>query len=74
MRAHRPDLMPRYEELYRDRSYVPAAEKKRIAAMVDAVRPPRRKRPPARRPRPERGRAAAAKQEPQTESAQPTLF
>jgi DNA repair photolyase len=74
MRAHRPDLMPRYEELYRDRSYVPAAEKKRIAAMVDAVRPPRRKRAPARRPRPDRGRVAAAKQEPQTESAQPTLF
>lgn len=61
MRAHRPDLMPRYEELYRNRSYVPAAEKKRIAEIVDSVRPPRSRRRPSRRParrRPARGRVA----------------
>ena len=50
MRAHRPDLMPRYEELYNGRSYVPAAEKKRIAEMVDSVRPPAAQAPPARPP------------------------
>jgi DNA repair photolyase len=75
MRAHRPDLMQRYEELYRNRSYVPAAEKKRIAQMVEGVRPPRRRKPPARRPRPERGRIAKrANQEPPPADAQATLF
>jgi DNA repair photolyase len=78
MRAHRPDLMPRYEELYRNRSYVPAAEKKRIAEMVDSVRPPQRKRRPrGRQPgrHLERGRAMEPpQQEPPAEDAQATLF
>jgi hypothetical protein len=52
MRVHRADLMPRYEELYRNRSYVTSAEKARIADVVESVRPPRRKRRP--RPRPDR--------------------
>jgi DNA repair photolyase len=70
MRVHRPDLMPRYEELYRNRSYVTSAEKKRIAGVVDSVRPPRRKRRP--RPRPDRHRPPrkpAPSQDPQA-----TLF
>jgi DNA repair photolyase len=32
--AHRPDLMPRYEELYRGRAYAPAAERRRLARLV----------------------------------------
>jgi DNA repair photolyase len=78
MRAHRPDLMPRYEELYRGRSYVPAAEKNRIAAMVESVRPPRRKRRARGRPgrRPPRGRLVDPPQPgPQAaEDPQATLF
>ena len=74
MRAHRPDLMPRYEELYNGRSYVPSAEKKRIAEMVESVRPPRRRRVrPSNRPR---GRLVdPPKQEPRPAAAeQPSLF
>jgi DNA repair photolyase len=78
MRAHRPDLMPRYEELYRNRSYVPSAEKKRIADVVDSVRPPRRSRRPRGRPagrRPPRGRLVdPPKVERSTEDAQTKLF
>jgi DNA repair photolyase len=78
MRAHRPDLMPRYEELYRNRSYVPSAEKKRIADAVDSVRPPRRSRRPRGRPagrRPPRGRLVdPPKVERSTEDAQTKLF
>jgi DNA repair photolyase len=74
MRAHRPDLMPRYEELYNGRSYVPSAERKRIAEMVDGVRPPRRKRRPAGR-RPPRGqRVDPPKPVKPTEPEQPSLF
>jgi DNA repair photolyase len=78
MRAHRPDLMPRYEELYRNRSYVPSAEKKRIADVVDSVRPPRRSRRPRGRPagrRPPRGRLVdPPKVERSTADAQTKLF
>jgi DNA repair photolyase len=77
MQAHRPDLMPRYEELYRNRSYVPAAERKRIAETVDGVRPPRRSRRPRRPPRrrPQRGRLVEPPQREQpAEDLQPTLF
>ena len=77
MRAHRPDLMPRYEELYNGRSYVPSAEKKRIAEMVDSVRPPRRKRRPRGRPagrRPPRGRVDPPQPSKPAEPEQPSLF
>jgi DNA repair photolyase len=30
----RPDLAPRYEELYQDRAYAPNAERKRIGSLV----------------------------------------
>ena len=32
--AHRPDLIGRYEELYRDRAYAPREERERLARMV----------------------------------------
>jgi DNA repair photolyase len=73
MRVHRPDLMPRYEELYRNRSYVTSAEKKRIGDVVESVRPPRRTRRP--RPRPDRHRPPRTPRTPtSTEESQPTLF
>ena len=34
MRAKRPDLVPRYEELYRRGAYAPQAERERLAALV----------------------------------------
>ncbi|HEY7932790.1 MAG TPA: hypothetical protein VID48_03105 [Solirubrobacteraceae bacterium] len=34
LRSQRPDLVPRYEELYRRGSYMPAEERERLAAMV----------------------------------------
>src|SRR3954466_6166760 len=34
LRAHRPDLIPRYEKLYARGAYAPAAERERLAAMV----------------------------------------
>jgi DNA repair photolyase len=78
MRAHRPDLMPRYEALYNGRSYVPSAERKRIAEMVDGVRPPRRKSRPRGAPagrRPPRGRHVDPPQPSKpAEPEQPSLF
>jgi DNA repair photolyase len=60
--AARPDLTPRYEELYQDRAYAPNSERKRIGSLVRAPnlspdpRYSRRARLDARR----RARAAAA--------------
>jgi DNA repair photolyase len=34
LRQHRPDLIPRYEDLYRRGAYVPSAERDRLAAMA----------------------------------------
>jgi DNA repair photolyase len=34
LRAKRPDLIPRYRELYRRGAYVPVAERKRLAELV----------------------------------------
>jgi DNA repair photolyase len=34
LRQHRPDLVPRYEELYRRGAYMPSAERDRLAAMA----------------------------------------
>jgi DNA repair photolyase len=43
LRAHRPDLIPRYEKLYARGAYAPPAERQRLADMVrrgDTWRPP----------------------------------
>jgi DNA repair photolyase len=34
LRQHRPDLIPRYEELYRGGAYMPSAERERLASMA----------------------------------------
>ena len=53
LRAYRPDLVPRYEELYKRGAYVPSEERERIQQVVDEVRP---RNQPRRRPRPGTGR------------------
>jgi DNA repair photolyase len=35
LREHRPDLVPRYERLYRRGAYAPAEERKRLAGLVN---------------------------------------
>jgi DNA repair photolyase len=71
--AARPDLVPRYEDLYEGRSYAPPAERKRIARLVRA---PNRSRDPRYRRRDElaarRGKRPERESEP--EVAQTTLF
>jgi DNA repair photolyase len=75
--AARPDLVPRYEELYEGRAYAPPAERNRIGALVRA---PNRSRDPRYRRRDElaerrRRRDAEAKSEAErAEDAQTSLF
>ena len=71
--AARPDLVPRYEDLYRDRAYAPNAERNRIAGLIRA---PNRSRDPRYRRRDELAerRRARAKQNEAPEAAQTTLF
>ena len=71
--AARPDLVPRYEDLYRDRAYAPNAERNRIAGLIRA---PNRSRDPRYRRRDELAerRRARAKQSEAPEAAQTTLF
>jgi DNA repair photolyase len=69
LREHRPDLIPRYEELYARGAYMRPAERDRLSALVrgttaDDERPARgRMRPPQQRQRP-----------PDASSAQQPLF
>ena len=53
LRSYRPDLVPRYEELYARGAYAPKAERERISRLVRAGRrfmPPRRDPAPPPRP------------------------
>lgn len=71
--AARPDLVPRYEELYRDRAYAPNAERRRIGGLVRA---PNRSRDPrySRRDELERRRRRRASEVREPEVAQTRLF
>ena len=42
LRQYRPDLVPRYEELYRRGAYMPSKERDRLGARAKAKRKPRR--------------------------------
>jgi DNA repair photolyase len=55
LRMYRPDLVPRYEELYKRGAYVPSDERKRLQEVADEVRPRERPRP-GPRPGTARGR------------------
>jgi DNA repair photolyase len=39
LRVHRPDLVPRYEQLYRRGAYLPAAERRRLSGLVGGPSP-----------------------------------
>src|SRR5689334_18099745 len=51
LRAHRPDLVPRYERLYARGAYAPQAERERIAGLLRRGDDDRGPRPPASRMR-----------------------
>ena len=77
LRAYRPDLIGRYEALYKRSAYVPAEEKRRIEEMVASVRPsgPAKRRRPRPRPATERGRRREAPQAKKpAEAKQASLF
>jgi DNA repair photolyase len=46
LRAHRPDLVPRYEQLYRRGAYAPGAERERIGAVVEVAKVKAQRRHP----------------------------
>jgi DNA repair photolyase len=71
--AARPDLVPRYEDLYRDRAYAPNAERNRISALVRASNRPRDPRYRRRDELAARRRAQAERDE-QSAPVQITLF
>jgi hypothetical protein len=48
LRSYRPDLVERYEQLYRRGAYVPRAEQERLQALVRRFRPRQRDGPPPR--------------------------
>ena len=78
LRQYRPDLIPRYEKLYRRGAYVPAAEKKRLGELTKHARssgPTPRWRP--RRGDPERGEEVRREEpapSPPEPAVQPRLF
>jgi hypothetical protein len=71
--AARPDLVPRYEELYEGRAYAPPAERRRIGSLVRA---PNLSRDPrySRRARLEARRRERASASAQPETIQTKLF
>jgi DNA repair photolyase len=71
LREHRPELLPRYEQLYARGAYVPSEESKRLQALVKR----RRRRPRMTRPREtERGRTEPAAERRTPEPRQKSLF
>ncbi len=61
LRAQRPDLVPRYDELYRDGAYAPNAERRRIESTARAARGRLEAYPERLRQSPEQRRAAHRK-------------
>ena len=73
LRQYRPDLIPRYEELYKRGAYMPPKERDRLAARARGKRRPRpglRVRRGTQSPPPEPERGSAGPQR----VRQPTLF
>ena len=61
LRAHRPDLVPRHEELYRRGAYAPTAERERLGELVAVTHErARRRHPEAPQPAPPRFRRGFA--------------
>ena len=59
LRQYRPDLVPRYEELYRRGAYMPADERERLAARARGGQPPAAVHGRARHAEGDRSRARA---------------
>jgi DNA repair photolyase len=73
--AARPDLVPRYEELYEGRAYAPNSERKRIGGLVRPSKPARSKdRRYRRRNELAARRAERAQAAEEPEPAQASLF
>ena len=70
LREHRPELLPRYEQLYERGAYVPAEESKRLNALVRRRRRPHR--PPAQST--ERGKTKQPPRQRPREPVQKSLF
>jgi DNA repair photolyase len=73
LRSYRPDLVPRYEELYARGAYVGKAERERIAGLLRRG-PGRRSVPGLRSPGRERGPITMPERRPPREPAQTKLF
>ena len=69
LRDHRPELIPRYEELYARGAYLPPAERDRLAALARPESP--RRRPSRGSPSPNRPNATSSERRP---PPQPSLF
>jgi DNA repair photolyase len=79
LRQYRPDLLPRYDELYRRGAYLPGAEKKRLGALTDGFErkpdaPRWRGRRESEAERVTRERAAKSPRPPRREPQQSRLF
>jgi DNA repair photolyase len=79
LRQYRPDLIPRYEELYRRGAYLPSDEKKRLAALTSGYKrrgdvPRWRGRRESRRGRVSREGAGRTRPEPARPAEQARLF
>jgi DNA repair photolyase len=73
LRSYRPDLVPRYEELYARGAYVGKAERERIQALVRRGRPGR-STPSTRNAGPDRDPITMPARRPPREPAQTKLF
>jgi DNA repair photolyase len=72
--AARPDLVPRYEALYRDRAYAPNEEKKRLGKLVKGWSSPTSDRRYPRDAARRRAKARDRKRNPEPEPKQESLF
>jgi DNA repair photolyase len=74
LRHSRPDLLPRYEELYAHGAYAPPSERRRIVRLVDYEPPPGTRRRTFRRTTREDRQAAAGRAARDEPPEQPSLF
>jgi DNA repair photolyase len=74
LRDQRPDLVERYEDLYRRGAYAPITERRRLGGLVSRGRTRGRAPLRGRDPAPSAGKSRPSKSEPREESEQASLF
>ena len=74
LRSYRPDLVPRYEELYARGAYVGKEERERISGLLAPAARARRSVPCVRSPGRDRDPITMPAQRPPREPAQTKLF